>query len=110
MDHSPFDPFNWLYTGAGAAATAVWSWFRQRKRDAAEIKTAEIENVEKAIEIWRNLASDMRKQVDELKAEVKQLSSEVSKLHHENDDLQRKIVLLQDENMKLEFEIKQLQK
>lgn len=108
MDNTPFDPIGWLYAGAGSGITALWAWFRQRKKDAAEIKTAEIENVEKAIAIWRNLAQDMRNQVDELKTEVKYLSAEVAKLHGENEVLKQQVEVLQKENHKLIVEINHL--
>lgn len=110
MDNTPFDLWNWIAAGVGSAITALWSWIRQRKRDAADIKNAEIENVEKAIAIWRNLAQDMRTQVDELKAEVKHLSEEVGKLHTENETLKSQVGELQRENSKLNSEVQRLQK
>lgn len=108
MDNSPFDIWNWVAAGIGSALTAIWSWFRQRKRDAAEIRTAEIENVEKAITIWRNLAQDMRQRVDELTAQVTQLNAKVDHLNAENESLKVKMLMLEDENIRLEQEIKEL--
>lgn len=109
MDNTPFDFTNWLFAGIGSGITAVFSWFRARKRDAAEIRTAEIENVEKAITIWRNLAQDMRSRVDELTAQVVQLNAKVDHLNAENESLKVKVLMLEDENVRLESEIKQLQ-
>lgn len=109
MDNTPFDFWNWIAAGIGSALTAIWSWFRARKRDAAEIRTAEIENVEKAITIWRNLAQDMRARVDELTNQVTQLNAKVDHLNAENESLKVKILILEEENIRLESEIKQLQ-
>lgn len=110
MDNTPFDFWNWIAAGVGSAITALWTWLRQRKKESAETKTAEIENVERAITIWRNLAQDMRKQVDELKVEITKLSERVDELHRENEGLKIKILVLEDENVRLESEIKNVSK
>lgn len=108
MDNSHFDFTNWLFAAIGSAATGLWAWIRQRKRDAAEIRTAEIENVEKAITIWRNLAQDMRARVDELTAQVVALNQKVDHLNAENESLKIKVLMLEDENVRLESEIQHL--
>lgn len=59
-----------ILTGGAAAGFA---WFFARKRNKAEAEAVELDNVEKAVAIWRTLATDLKAEIATLKAEVEQL-------------------------------------
>jgi peptidoglycan hydrolase CwlO-like protein len=61
------------------------------EKTQAEVNASELENVEKAITIWRKLAEDMAAQVTELKEQVRALTEQVGKLTHENRQLTEEI-------------------
>ena len=77
--------WSWLWGILGAGVTQVLNWIVSKKREEkelqkvdAEVQSSEIDNVEKAIAIWRNLANEMNAQVVELKAQIRNLSEEVA--------------------------------
>lgn len=70
-----------------AFSTAAITWFFARKKQAAEVKTNELDNVEKAIVIWRGIAEDLGKKVDMLTAKCEVLSQEIDALRKENQSL-----------------------
>jgi peptidoglycan hydrolase CwlO-like protein len=81
-----------------AIATAIISFLAGRRKERAdlektqsEINASEIENVEKAITIWRKLAEDMAAQVNELKVQVHELTEQVERLRNENRSLTEEI-------------------
>jgi len=70
-----------------AASTGGITWFFTRKKQHAEIKASELDNVEKAISIWRELALDLGKKVEELSARYDTISQEIVDLRRENRTL-----------------------
>lgn len=104
---SPTD-LSWLWAIIGAAATQTLNWVFSRRKEAkelakveAEAHGSEIDNVEKAIKIWRGLADEMKAQVVELKAQINFLSDEVVKLKIENTTLKQQVNQLVEENKQL---------
>jgi chromosome segregation ATPase len=90
---SGFD-WSWLWGVLGAGATQLVNVILNRKREAKELKkvdadvlSSEMDNVEKAIAIWRNIANDLNGQLVEIKAQVKILTEQVDKLKIENTEL-----------------------
>ena len=70
-----------------AASTATITWIFSRKKQNAEIKKSELDNVEQAIVIWRGLAEDLGKKVDDLTIKCEALSTEIEALRTENRSL-----------------------
>ena len=66
-----------------AIVTAFVGWVSGRRKATAETSKTEIEVVEKAIIIWRTLATDLKKEVDELRSIVNDLRNENEKLKQE---------------------------
>lgn len=64
-------------TSAGGA------WFFARRKNNAEASRAELENVEKAITIWREQAEKLMTQVAALEAKISQLEKDNENLHDE---------------------------
>lgn len=61
------------------------------KKNKAEGYGAELENVKKAIEIWRTTCEDLTSQVDDFKNEVRELKAVVNQLHLENKELKKQL-------------------
>lgn len=64
----------------------------KRKQDA-ESSVTELDATEKAVAIWRNLAEDLKREVDELRSLVAELREENLKLHIELDNLKNEFIL-----------------
>lgn len=58
----------------------------KRKRNAEAVLT-EVETIDKAITIWRQLAQDLKKEVDDLRNIVEDLKEENEKLKFEISEL-----------------------
>lgn len=61
-------------------ASAGLTWFLARRKYRAESKANELENVEKAISIWKNLAIDLKKEVEQLKTELIEHKQQIDNL------------------------------
>ena len=77
-----------LVTGlASAGGGGFFTWLFARKKNNAEAKGSELENVEQAIKIWRETAMELSKRVDELSKEVEELRNDLITVHRENKAL-----------------------
>lgn len=75
----------WPYAAGILASVSAW-WIGRRKVKA-EAKTSELDTVEKAITIWRQLAEEMRTQVGKLQMQVEKLTQENVTLKSEIGEL-----------------------
>lgn len=80
-----------IITIASSFVTALVTWiFARRKNNAdarkveAEAKQGELDVIEDAIKIWREIAEDLKKEVKRLSDDNKQLKSEVHRLRQIN--------------------------
>jgi len=76
-----------LITIIASTLTGVLGWMAGRKKNIAQTRSIELENIHKAIKIWREMAEkfevrtkDMEDQIEKLTEENKRLSSEVALL------------------------------
>ena len=74
-----------------AVSTAGITWFASRKKQQADIQASELDNVEKAISIWRELAQDLGKKVEDLSLRCEALSNEINELRRENKTLKSEL-------------------
>jgi archaellum component FlaC len=63
--------------------TLVTGWLLGKRKNKADVQKTEVETVSVAISIWRQLAQDLRKEVDELRVIVENLKEENEKLTFE---------------------------
>lgn len=112
MDNTPID-MSWLWATLSAAGSSFVTWiFTRRKQNAetaqaeAQAENSELANVEKAVAIWREMASDLRGQFQALQTEVLALQKQVTKLEIENERLTAKNQELQSEIDELRKQIK----
>jgi septal ring factor EnvC (AmiA/AmiB activator) len=87
-------------TAIGAGSTGVF-WFFSRRKKEAETKASELDNVEDAIKIWRDMAQSLesirKTQEDKLEiltAEVHELRAQVDELEVQNGKLKRELARL----------------
>ena len=67
----------------GVILTAVIGWLLGKRKASADARSTEMDSVDKAITIWRELAQDFKTEVEELRVEVSQLREENNKLTKE---------------------------
>lgn len=72
---------------AVAGFTALTTWWFSRKKQNADVKITELDNVEKAIAIWRTMAEGLVAKFDDLSQKYDELSKEVEALRRENKSL-----------------------
>ncbi|HBX45562.1 MAG TPA: hypothetical protein DEG28_06755 [Porphyromonadaceae bacterium] len=65
----------------------------------AEAKTTEIDNVDSAIKIWRDLATDMSVKYDLVLVELEKLRKEVNRLNRINTKIMKLLDKITPENM-----------
>ena len=68
-------------------ATALIGYLFAAKKNNAETNVLELEAVEKAVRIWRELAGDLKKEVEELRKQVNELIEENQTLTEEINKL-----------------------
>lgn len=88
---------SWIGTTISTAAGAFFGWLFGRRKQTAEAQGSELENIEKAVAIWRQIASDLEGKFTALQTEVNQLRKEVFKLEFENERLSASNKELQSE-------------
>jgi uncharacterized coiled-coil DUF342 family protein len=105
--------FNWeaIATAASGAITTFLAWWLTRRKHAAEAKgleaaadsagaiasSSELQNVEKAIAIWRGTAEEWKREADDLHKELRQVRKDFTALRGEFEDLKRENTALKDE-------------
>lgn len=70
------NPFNAIWT----AIVGVVGFFTGRKKENAEVKSSELDNVDKAVKIWQDLAETMTLKVEKLTEQVELLTKENQEL------------------------------
>ena len=93
-----------------SAIPATVTWLLARRKNNADAKSGELDNVEKAITIWRSLteAQEVRfnNQIEELRKENCDLQQQVSLVMKENVELKEQMNALEGENKKLINQLK----
>lgn len=100
----------------GISGTVIVAKIQRKKHRSdidkmrAETEGKELDNVEKAIEIWRGLVRQLGHNVHALSQECQILRSEVSSLRLENKSLKEEMSALSLENKSLKEEIRNLER
>lgn len=79
--------------------TGVSTWFFSRKKQAKEVEALELDLVERAVKIWREMSEELKKRVDDL-------AGTVEKLQDENGALRGEVKTLRKENTTLSTKVK----
>jgi peptidoglycan hydrolase CwlO-like protein len=92
-----------IITAMGGIITAIITYYLGKKKQTVEIQNTELDNVDKAVKIWRQLAQDMQRDMENWK-------SLAIKLQGELDELKNEVHKLQEENGRLTIELNRLSK
>jgi chromosome segregation ATPase len=87
---------SWLWTTLGTLGGGFVTWLFGRRKQKAETKSSELENVEKALEIYRKILEDNSQQILSLKTEVNKLENKLDTLTEENRLLKKRISELEN--------------
>lgn len=89
---------------------ATITWLLARRKNNADAKSSELDNVEKAITVWRKLSEGMEKrfthEIEELRKENSDLQQQVATVMKENFELKEQMNALEGENKKLISQLK----
>jgi peptidoglycan hydrolase CwlO-like protein len=88
-----------LLTAITGAGGTILAWVLARRKNKADTQLSEIDAVERAVKVWRELGEDMQKKYEAVQQQVEQLRDEVGQLRREN----KRLV---EENKKLAAQIK----
>ncbi len=75
----------------GAGGGTIIGFVAGRRKENAEVKGTELDNIEKAVKMWREMAEELKGQVEDLSQKVDTLMAEVHDLRAENAELRTKI-------------------
>ncbi|KAF5060794.1 hypothetical protein SDC9_23461 [bioreactor metagenome] len=89
-----------LLVSLPSAFTAIITWLLSRRKYKAETTTNELDNVEKAAKIWRELSEDLEKR----------LKDEIRELREENSTIQDRFNTVLQENKALKEQMSSLEK
>lgn len=94
----------------GPAIAAVITWILARRKNLAEAKGIELENAAKIVTMWRDLSEGLetrfRDEIRELRMKNCELQKQMEDISRENEKLLVKMHLLEDENRKLQDQLK----
>lgn len=69
--------------------TATITWYAARKKNKAETYVSELDAVERAVKVWRELGEEMQQKYEALHDEIEMLRVEVKVLREENRQLKK---------------------
>ena len=117
-----------MMTSIPTAITAIITYFLTRRKYLVDVKKAkaeakgnEIDNVEKAVKIWKELTEDLKvhfkTDISDLRADNKLMHSQLEQVLKENNSLRQQMASLEkelkeskNENIKLSEQLKQFNK
>lgn len=86
---------------ASAIIGAIITYILSKRKKKAEAQTSELNNVEKAIKIWRELTNDLKNELDAVKLCYHQMEGKYDELELENKRLTKRLDILTIENANL---------
>jgi peptidoglycan hydrolase CwlO-like protein len=88
-----------IVNGLTGITTATITWYAARRKNKAETYVSELDAVERAVKVWRELGEGMQKKYEALHKEIEMLRGDVQVLREENRELKK-------ENQRLVQQIK----
>ena len=80
---------NNIITVAIALVTSITSFIFGQHKAKREIESMTITNVQKSVDVYREIIEDLRGEVSELLIKVNQLEDKIDELHSENSQLRK---------------------
>jgi peptidoglycan hydrolase CwlO-like protein len=78
-----------IITVAIALVTSITSFIFGQHKAKREIESMTITNVQKSVDVYREIIEDLRGEVSELLIKVNQLEDKIDELHSENSQLRK---------------------
>lgn len=72
-----------------AVTTATITWYAARRKNKAETYVSELDAVERAVRVWRELGEEMQQKYEALHDEIEMLRTEIKVLREENRQLKK---------------------
>lgn len=97
-----------ILTIVTSLVTGFGGWIFGRRKNKAEAQTVELENVNKAVAIWRETAENLNVQLGLYTNELIKFRQENENLQEELDKMKQELKSLKSENDKLKKEVEKL--
>lgn len=72
-------------SSVATVVTFLWA----RRKQTADTKAVELENIDMSVKIWREAALELRQRLEKIQATCEQLQEEIHRLRAENRELRR---------------------
>jgi hypothetical protein len=93
-----------------AGVTSITTWYFTRRKNNAVAESSELDNIDKAIKIWRELSEAMesrfKAEIEVLRKENCDLQLKVSEMVKKNEEMKTRVKALENENKKLIGQLK----
>ena len=96
----------WIVGAIGSIAT----WILSARKTKKQLQKSELENVNQAIKIWREMAEELKEELQESKEYRKKLLDAHNECERHNLELQKKISDLNAKMAQLELKIEKMKK
>ncbi len=90
-----------------AMVTSVLTWFLSRRKYRAESQANELDNVQKALAIYRDTILDLKKELEELREKITVVVNENEALGRQMEELRKELICTRAENKRLISALKQ---
>lgn len=84
---------------SSGAVTGLVGWILARRKNTADAQKSELDVVEQAIKIWREMTEDLKKEVEASRAENAVLRKEIAKLRCTNEKIVKALERINAENL-----------
>lgn len=86
--------------------TSMVTWFFSRRKYRAESQASELDNVQKALEIYRGTINDLKNELEELRQKITIVVAENEALGKQMEELRKELACTRAENKRLLSELK----
>lgn len=83
---------DWLPEVIIGFSGAFSGWIFARRKNKLEADSNEIDNLDKAVAVWRTIAEDLKRENAEKRAQEKELRDEISELRQRVSDLEEQLL------------------
>ena len=70
-------------------SSAFTAWVFARRKNKIEVDSNEIDNLDKAVAMWRTIAEDLKKENEEKRTQEKTMREEIQDLRNRISDLEK---------------------
>ncbi len=95
-----------VFTAIVGIVTSLGGWFAARRKNLADVQTSELDNVEKAVKIYREQLEDIGARWKEATEETRKMNELYKQALNDLADLEKRFNTLADENRALIDELK----